>query len=144
MNVAMLNRPSINQADLKRRAQEAQEHFRSGEHPWVLTASEDWFGFNSESILASIGLVHKLELLGMLAERLSPPTRRLPEVQLRWISDEETPFALADLNADVYERPQGVGEASAGLRCALARTAIRTNRLRRRRARLGRVYPANR
>jgi hypothetical protein len=31
MNVAMLSRPSINQPDLKRRAQEAQEHFRGGE-----------------------------------------------------------------------------------------------------------------
>ena len=114
MNVAMLNRPSINQADLKRRTQEAQEHFRGGKHPWVLTASEDWFGFNSESILTSIGLVHKLELMGMLAERLSPPTRRLPDVQLRWISDEETRFALADLNADAYSVPKEWGRQALG------------------------------
>jgi GNAT superfamily N-acetyltransferase len=84
------------------------------ENPWVLRASEDWFGFNSESILSRIGLVHKLDLMGMLAERLSPPTRRLPDVQLRWISDEESRFALADLNADAYGVPRDWGRQALG------------------------------
>jgi len=71
LNVAMLNTPIVDQAGLQRSAQEALAHFQLEKNPWVLTASEDWFGPNSEPVLSGIGLVRKLDLIGMAAERLS-------------------------------------------------------------------------
>lgn len=106
MNLGMLNRPIADQSDLRYRAQEALDHFEPGAKPWALTGSEDWFGPNAELVLSSVGLAHKLDLTGMLAERLIPPMRPLPQAQLRRIEDEQTRFALADLNAEGYGVPR--------------------------------------
>jgi GNAT superfamily N-acetyltransferase len=80
----------------------------------VLTASEDWFGENATSVLADAGLAYKLDLMGMATERVSPPTRPLPDVRLRRIDDEENRFALADLNADSYSVPREWGRQAIG------------------------------
>ena len=109
MNVGMLHEPIVDEFDLERRAKEAVEYFGTGRNPWVLTASEDWFGPNANSVLSGVGLVYKLDLMGMVAERLRPATRPLPDVQLRRIDDEQTRFALADLNADCYGVPRDWG-----------------------------------
>lgn len=114
MNSGMLNRPIVDRTDLQHRAQEALEHFQVGKNPWVLTASENWFGPDSEAILSAVGLERKLDLTGMLAERLRDPTRPLPDAQLRRIEDEETRFALADLNADGYGVPNDWGRQALG------------------------------
>lgn len=50
----------------------------------------------------------------MLAERLSAPRRPLPEAELRRIDDEETRFALADLNADAYGVARDWGRQALG------------------------------
>ena len=52
--------------------------------------------------------------MGMATERVSPPTRPLPDVRLRRIDDEETRFALADLNADSYSVPREWGRQALG------------------------------
>jgi hypothetical protein len=59
-----------------------------------------------DCLLAKVGLAHKLDLMGMAMDRLSPPTRAFPNVQLSQIVDAETRFALADLNADSYGVPK--------------------------------------
>jgi hypothetical protein len=109
LNVGMLNKPIADDSDLGHRAQQALEHFEPHKNPWVLTASEEWFGSESGSILSRIGLEYKLHLTGMVAERLSPPTRPMADAQLRRIEDEETRFAIADLNADAYSAPRDWG-----------------------------------
>ena len=106
LNLGMLNRPIADQSDLRYRAQEAFDHFEPGNKPWALAASEDWFGPNATWVLSSVGLAHKLDLTGMLAEHLGPPIRPLPQAQLRRIEDEQTRFALADLNAEGYGVPR--------------------------------------
>jgi GNAT superfamily N-acetyltransferase len=102
MNLGMLRGPAADGPDLQRRAQQAVAYFAARCNPWVLTASEDWLGTDATSLLSDVGLAHKLDLMGMATERVSPPTRPLPDVQLRRIDDEETRFALADLNAESY------------------------------------------
>ena len=109
MNVGLLNRPVYDESDLEHRAVEAVEYFRSSKNPWLLTASENWFGANAPSVLAKVGLKHKLDLIGMVATRLNSPTRPLPRVQLRRINDEQTRVELADLNADAYGVPRDWG-----------------------------------
>ena len=107
MNFGLLNRPAANDADLEHRVTEAIEYFGAFRNPWLFTASEDWLGRNALSLVSRVGLVRKLDLTGMAAERLSPPVRAFPpNVQLRRIVDEETRTALADLNADAYGVPK--------------------------------------
>ena len=123
MNVSMLTGPVVDARDLQRRARQATTYFAARANPWVLTASEDWFGENATSVLAEVGLAYKLNLMGMATERVSPPTRPLPDVRLRRVDDEESRFALADLNADSYGVPREWGrQAIAG--AALWESAI--------------------
>jgi len=75
MNLVALESATANESDLKRRAQQAVKYFATPRNPWVLTGSEDWLGANANSVLSELGLVYKLDLTGMVAERLSPPTR---------------------------------------------------------------------
>lgn len=107
MNLGLLNSPIANDSDLERRASEAVKYFAASNNPWLFTASQGWLGPNASSVLSKFGLVHKLDLTGMVAERLRPPARAFPQnVQLRRIIDEETRTALADLNADAYGVPR--------------------------------------
>jgi hypothetical protein len=114
MNVAALRTPIADPADLTRRAREALEYFVPHGDPWVLTGSEDWFGRDADSALSAIGLTHKTALIGMVAERLLPPTRPFPEVELRRIAEEESRLALSDLNADSYDVPREWGRSAIG------------------------------
>jgi GNAT superfamily N-acetyltransferase len=114
MNVGLLNRPIGGESDLDRRATEALKYFEASRNPWLLTGSEDWFGGNAPTVLSNVGLEFKLDLAGMVAERLSPRTRALPDVQLRCINSEETRIVLADLNADAYGVPRDWGRRALG------------------------------
>lgn len=118
MNVGALRTPVTDQADLARRAREALDYFSEPGNPWVLTGSEDWFGPNASSALSAVGLVHKTDLMGMVAERLLPATRQFPQVEMRRIGDEGTRLALADLNAASHDVPRQWG------RLALASAAL--------------------
>ena len=108
------SQPVVDARDLLRRVRQATTYFAARSNPWVLTASEDWFGENATSVLADVGLAYKLDLMGMATERVCPPTRPLPDVQLRRIDDEENRFALADLNADSYGVPKEWGRQALG------------------------------
>jgi GNAT superfamily N-acetyltransferase len=123
VNVGALSTPVLDGRDLQRRAREAMQHFARRGNPWILTASENWFGTNANALLADVGLVYKFDMVGMAADRLLPPVRPLPEVQLRRIGDEETISALADLNAASYEVPSEWGRLAIG-GPALWRSAI--------------------
>ena len=127
MNVGVLRGPVVDARDLQRRAQQTTTYFAARSNPWVLTASEDWFGENATSVLADVGLAYKLDLMGMATERVSPPTRPLPDVRLRRIDDEENRFALTDLNADSYRYPgNGDGRRSAALPFGRAQSSGRS------------------
>jgi GNAT superfamily N-acetyltransferase len=118
MNVAALNGAAGDRTDLWRRTQRAVSYFEGRSNPWILTGSEDWFGDGATDILSGAHLAHKLDMTGMAAERLSPPARPLPDAELRRIDDEESRFALADLNAASY------GVASEWARQAIGGAAL--------------------
>ena len=114
MNLASLERPVADESDLKCRAKEAVEYFETRGNPWVLTGSADWFGADAEAVLSGVGLAHKLDLIGMMSERLHAPAHSRPDVRLRRVDNEETRWALANLNADSYEVPQEWGRRAIG------------------------------
>lgn len=109
MNVGALSAPATDALDLDRRARQAVQYFDRRGNPWILTASENWFGADGKAVLADVGLVYKLDMMGMAADRLFPPVRPLPETQLRRIGDEKTRYAIADLNAASYGVPSEWG-----------------------------------
>jgi len=113
-NGAFLTEPVAKEADLESRASAALDHFRPSGHQWFLTASEEWLGPDADSVLTSLGLVHALDLTGMVADRLLPATRPLPDAVVRRIEDESTRIALAELNAAAYDAPLEWGHMAIG------------------------------
>jgi GNAT superfamily N-acetyltransferase len=114
-NAAVLTDPVANAADLKSRAAAAVDQFRAGGNAWFFTGSQEWLGLEADRVLTSLGLVHALDLTGMVADRLlPPPARPLPEAEVRRIEDEPTRIALAELNAAAYEVPLEWGRLAIG------------------------------
>jgi hypothetical protein len=109
MNIAMLQKPVADKSDLKRLAGIAINYFKGRNNPWFLTGSETWFRSNAGEVLRDLGLGCKLKLVGMVAERLAPPQRSLPDVKFSRIDNEATRNALADLTADSYGVPREWG-----------------------------------
>ena len=123
MNVGSLSAPVVDGRDLQGRARRAVEHFGKRGNPWILTASETWFGANTNAVLADVGLVYKLDMMGMAAEHLLPPEHPLPDVESRRIGDEKTRHAIAELNAASYGVPSEWGRLALSFP-ALWRTTI--------------------
>lgn len=60
-------------------------------------------------LLRAHGLVHTSELVGMVAERLRPPARPLPELEVREAGCAAEWGALRELNTAAYALPPGLG-----------------------------------
>jgi GNAT superfamily N-acetyltransferase len=113
-NAAFITEPVTNGADLKSLASAAVDHFQESGNEWFLTASEEWLGPDADGVLSSLGLVRALDLTGMVAERLLPPIRPLPDALVRRIEDAPSRIALAELNAISYEAPLEWGHRAIG------------------------------
>ena len=113
-NAAFLTEPVAKVADLKSQAAAAIDHFRPSGNQWFLSASEEWLGPDADRVLTSLGLVRALDLTGMVADRLLPVTRPLPDVLVRRVEDETTRIAIAELNAAAYDAPLEWGHMAIG------------------------------
>lgn len=113
-NAAFLTQPVVDAADLARRASAVNEHFQGSGNQWFLSASVEWLGPDAEWVLAELGLVHVLNLTGMVADKLLASVRPLPNAHLRAITDEATRTAIADLNAAAYGVPSEWGRMAIG------------------------------
>jgi len=60
------------------------------------------------------GLRHLTEAPGMYADQLLPPKRRLPELEVRPVSDEATRAAFANIMSTAFEIPRSVSDAIYG------------------------------
>lgn len=110
MNAAFLTEPVRDDADLRRRIDDAAAHFRRDRLPWVFIPAEDQLppalAARLSDIAAGAGLQHMMPMTGMVATTPPPPTRALPRLDLHPVSDEPTRRAVADVNADGYDMPR--------------------------------------
>lgn len=65
-------------------------------------------------IFSEHGLRHLTEAPGMYTDRLLPPKRQLPELEIRPVSDEATRVAFSDIMSTAFEIPRSVSNAIYG------------------------------
>lgn len=110
LNAAFLTIP----AEWEARAAAARDYFASHQRPGLLVICGDWLTDEALTALANTGAHAGMELTGMAADRLEAPARTLPELQFRRVVDEDTRFALADMNCLSYGMPLDWGRESVG------------------------------
>ena len=115
MNAAMLSSPVSDIADLRQRVAVASAHFERSGRMWILAACQDWLPSGAEAVFQQAGLNAELEVTGMAADRIAPPQRPLPKIEVRNVAGEDTRNALADINSISYDVPLEWGRETVAL-----------------------------
>lgn len=77
-------------------------------HPWLGCLCEEWVPDDWRDVVADAGMHVSMPLTGMLAERILPPRRPAPALELRRVADERSRRAAAELNNAAYGLPEGL------------------------------------
>src|SRR5262249_2001317 len=100
-NAAFLASPVSGPDDLERRIPAARVHFQARDQGWSFWVCTDLLPpklqSRAERIFERNGLRLTVQLPGMWADRLLPPRRALPKVEVRRVGDETTRLAFCDI-----------------------------------------------
>jgi GNAT superfamily N-acetyltransferase len=93
-NCAFLSVPVDSELELARRILQAGVHFRARGLDWAYWVCNDWlqgpWGRRSRKVFQQHGLRHSVDLPGMEAARLLPPSRVLPAIDVRRVTGVAT------------------------------------------------------
>jgi ribosomal protein S18 acetylase RimI-like enzyme len=108
-NAAFLSCPVGSAEELEQRIATARVHFRARGLTWSFWVCEDLLPAKvrkrQERMFEGAGLHLTVQLPGMLAERLLPPRRALPEIEIRRVADESTRVAFCDIGCICFHVP---------------------------------------
>ena len=108
-NVAAIDSPAEDEADLLFRVHEASEHFRKLGRGWNFYASEDMLDSRTarrlDLLLDEMGLVRILDAPGMEADELEAPRRTLPELQYEPVTTARARLAFTGLVSLAFHVP---------------------------------------
>lgn len=113
LNVAILDSPCADRDDLRRRLDALLAHLADARHPWFAALCEEWAPEGWRDVVAEAGLHEAMPLTGMVTERLVPPRRPAPALELRRVDDAAARRAVAELNNVAYGLPYGMCDAVA-------------------------------
>ncbi len=116
LNAAFLPSPVETEAALERSVAAAVQYFAPRKLGWMYVACEDWLAPGLRAKVPAVLEAHGLKLImatmGMVAERLAPPTRPPPAIDIRHATDDEAVRHVADVNAIAYASPLEVARQS--------------------------------
>jgi ribosomal protein S18 acetylase RimI-like enzyme len=108
-NAAFLSAPVASEADLARRIMLPSVHFSARGFEWAYWVCEDWLEARprrrSRQIFDRHGLRHSVDLPGMVAERILPPVKPLPNLEIRRVGDAPTRDAFCTIGAFCFHVP---------------------------------------
>lgn len=108
-NAAFLSCPVSSPEDLDRRIAMARVHFRARGIAWSFWVCEDLLPaklrHRSARLFERAGLRMALQLPGMSADRLLPPRRPPPNLQIQSVGDEPTRLAFCDVGCTCFHVP---------------------------------------
>jgi len=86
-NSAFLSEPVTTEAEMGRRLMLASVHFNARGLEWAYWVCEDWISQHARKrarhLFEKHGLRHSVDLPGLVADRLTPPVRKLPYIDVR-------------------------------------------------------------
>lgn len=108
-NAAFLSAGVANAADLSKRILLPSVHFNARGLEWAYWVCEDLMDpatrRRSRQIFDKHGLRHSVDLPGMVADRILPPVRPLPAVEVRRVCDEQTREAFCAIGSLCFHVP---------------------------------------
>jgi ribosomal protein S18 acetylase RimI-like enzyme len=108
-NMVLLTSPVATRAELEGRIAAAADYFRRRGARWSFWLCEDLLDgpvrCNFDPIFESRRLRRLTEAPGMLADRLAPPTRRLPAIESRKVRDRQTRCDFTQITSLNFEIP---------------------------------------
>ncbi len=108
-NTAFLSTPVSSEAELKRRIALPSVHFDARGLEWAYWVCEDWLEprsrRRSREVFERQGLRHSVDLPGMVAERIAPPLKPLPQIDVRRVSNGPTRDAFCGIGSTCFHVP---------------------------------------
>ena len=108
-NVAVIDEPAVDEADLLFRVNEASCHFRALGRGWNFYVCEDMLDARTarrlDALLDGMGLVRILDAPGMEAEQLDTPRHRLPELRCAAVKNADTRGDFGHLISAAFSIP---------------------------------------
>ena len=108
-NTAFLSSPVATEAELKQRILQPIMHFDSRGQEWAYWVCEDWIEpparKRSRRVFEHHGLRLSTELPGMIADRILPPTRPMPHVEVRRVRGATTWDAFCAIGSTCFHVP---------------------------------------
>ncbi len=109
-NAALISAPVPACRDgLAARIAAAAAHFRKRRLDWSCWVCEHWLEETlrprADGIFVNFGLYRAAAYPGMLAERLAPPQRRLPPLEIRRVDDSATRLAFCQVGSLCFRAP---------------------------------------
>ena len=114
-NVAVIDSPAPDEADLLFRVNEASEHFRALGRGWNFYACEDMLDSRTarrlDLLLDGMGMMRILDAPGMETDELEAPRNRLPELQYESVTTAHARLAFTGLVAIAFHVPYETAKA---------------------------------
>ena len=108
-NAAFLSAPVLSEAELAQRILLASLHFGARGLEWAYWVCEDCLEGKarrrSRQIFEHHGLRHSVDLPGMLAERVAPPVKPLPDLDVLRVRDAATRDAFCGIGSACFHVP---------------------------------------
>jgi ribosomal protein S18 acetylase RimI-like enzyme len=108
-NAAFLSGPVANESELSQRILLASLYFESRGQEWAFWVCEDWLDQSarkrSRKVFDHHGLRHSVDLPGMMAQRLLPPARPLPELDIQPVESAATRDAFCSIGSTCFNVP---------------------------------------
>jgi len=108
-NAAFLSTPVATETELTQRVLLANMHFETRGLEWAWWMCDDWLEpkvrRRSRQLLERQGLRHTTSLPGMYAERLLPPQRLLPELEIRRVTACDSRGAFCEIGSVCFHVP---------------------------------------
>ena len=106
LNLSAIDRFLVEEAELRAVLQLAKARAASCPYGSILSLAEGWAPANWQQTIADEGLAYVMNLTGMATNRMLPPRRPAPALELRRIADVATATDLALINGHAYGMPQ--------------------------------------
>jgi ribosomal protein S18 acetylase RimI-like enzyme len=108
-NAAFLSAPVASEVELARCIMLPSVHFNARGLEWAYWVCEDWLEAGarqrSREIFERHGLRHSVDLPGMVAERIRPPLKPLPNLEIRRVGDAGTREAFCAIGSVCFHVP---------------------------------------
>jgi GNAT superfamily N-acetyltransferase len=108
-NAAFLAQPVTTEPELIQRIMLPSVHFHTRGLEWAYWVCEDWIEprirKRSRRVFEQHGLRLSTEIPGMIADRLLPPVKPLPYMDVRRVCDEHTRSAFVDIGSVCFHVP---------------------------------------